>query len=786
MEIKRKTGALVLVIFLLGFADLLLAQEQLSDNLPMIDTGDTAWMIVATALVMLMTVPGLAIFYGGLSKQKDVLNTIAMSFIAFAIVSVLWVICGYTFTFGDDLWGIIGYPAKLLLSGVGVSSVSDFAKTIPEFIFVTYQLTFAAITVALVSGALIERIKFSAWILFCIFWMIFVYVPIAHWVWGGGFLAKLGALDFAGGTVVHINAGVAALVGVLILGKRLEVSLLPHNLPMVAIGTGLLWFGWFGFNAGSALAASGLASAAFINTNTATAMSAISWMFSEWIFSKRPTILGIASGAVAGLVAITPAAGFVNIKGAIAIGMLAGIVPFFAVAYVKPKLGYDDALDVFGIHGVAGILGAILTGIFADPAINEAGKGLLYGNPSQLLIQIIAVVITITYVSIVTALIFLLIRTIVGLRVDPDDEISGLDQSCHGEKSYNLHIGRLILIPLIFGVLTRAEASELKTELLGTLNVNGTVSVYTLYPGDDKGIHYDAGSALFVVSKNAEPVGFTIKGGAYAFPVVGVGISGTTSSTDLFSPIPVAYLELAPAKGFSLQVGKLHTLLGYESPFTYNNNHIQRGLIWNMQPIFHNGVRLSYASDLLAINVGVNDGFYSLSASRPRPAFEGGLSVTPVEGFSLLFNFILPDKGSVPNKTSYPANKRLLNIIAVYTVGPVAGGVDLMYAEAPRNADAGVPEVAKAIGGCTHISYRLKSFAVSGRVEYVMDNEDGANDLVGLGDGNRGWTFTLTPAWTSEQLFIKGEFSYVRAEKPFTQNNKNVQPRLGVEVGFVF
>ena len=251
-----------------------------------IDTGDTAWMIVATALVMLMTIPGLALFYGGLAKRKDALNTIAMSFVTFCIVSVLWVIYGYTFAFGTDISGIIGLPAKLLLAGVGANSITDLAKTIPEYIFIVYQLTFAAITVALASGAYIERMKFSAWILFSVLWMTFVYLPIAHWVWGGGFLAKLGALDFAGGTVVHINAGIAALVGALVLGKRREMTLIPNNLTMVVTGAGLLWFGWFGFNAGSALAANGLAGAAFINTNTATAVAAVVWMFTEWLYSK--------------------------------------------------------------------------------------------------------------------------------------------------------------------------------------------------------------------------------------------------------------------------------------------------------------------------------------------------------------------------------------------------------------------------------------------------------------------------------------------------------------------
>jgi len=423
-----------------GAAVFLLPSFAYAQEAPKIDTGDTAWMIVATALVMLMTIPGLALFYGGLSKRKDTLNTIAMSFVTFCIVSFLWVIYGYTLAFGTDISGIIGSPSKLFLTGVGVNSIADAAKTIPENIFIVYQLTFAAITVAIASGAYIERMKFSAWILFSILWMTFSYLPVAHWVWGGGFLAKLGALDFAGGTVVHINAGIAAIIGALVLGKRREMTLIPNNLTMVATGAGLLWFGWFGFNAGSALSASGLAGAAFINTNTATAVAAVAWMFTEWLYSKKPTILGLASGAVAGLVAITPAAGFVNIKGAIIIGIIAGVVPYFAVAKLKPKLGYDDTLDAFGIHGVAGTLGAILTGVFADPSINEAGKGLLYGNPGQLITQLIAVVVTMVYVAIVTFVIFMLIKLFVGLRVDVEDEIIGLDESQHGEKAYNLHV----------------------------------------------------------------------------------------------------------------------------------------------------------------------------------------------------------------------------------------------------------------------------------------------------------------------------------------------------------
>ncbi len=404
---------------------------------PKIDTGDTAWMIVATALVMLMSIPGLALFYGGLAKRKDSLNTMAMTFVTFCIVSVLWVVYGYSFSFVGDVRGLIGNASRLFLKGIGPNSISDAAKTIPEYIFIAYQLTFAAITVALASGAYIERMKFSAWLLFSVIWMTVVYLPVAHWVWGGGFLAKLGALDFAGGTVVHINAGIAALVGALMLGKRREKAIMPGNLTLVVTGAGLLWFGWFGFNAGSALAASGLAGAAFINTNTATAVAALAWMVVEWMHSGKPTVLGLASGAVGGLVAITPAAGYVNISGAIIIGIAAGVIPFFAVAKMKPYFGYDDTLDAFGIHGVGGTIGAILTGVFADPAINGA-KGLLYGNPGQLWTQLIAVAVTLVYSGVMTFIIFTVLKAVVGIRVDGEEEYVGLDESQHGEKAYNL------------------------------------------------------------------------------------------------------------------------------------------------------------------------------------------------------------------------------------------------------------------------------------------------------------------------------------------------------------
>jgi Amt family ammonium transporter len=430
--VKRMAVLAVLVLAALAFiAPAAMAQEAA----PKLDTGDTAWMIVATALVMLMSIPGLALFYGGLSKRKDSLNTMAMTFVTFCTVSLLWVVYGYSMAFGPDVGGFIGGLGKAFLHGVGTASLSG---TIPEYVFIVFQLTFAAITVALASGAYIERMKFSAWVIFSVLWMTLVYVPVAHWVWGGGFLMKMGALDFAGGTVVHINAGIAALVGALMLGRRKDKALIPGNLTLVVTGTGLLWFGWFGFNAGSALAANGLAGVAFINTNTAAAVAALSWMFVEWIHSGKPTVLGLASGAVAGLVTITPAAGFVNISGAIIMGILAGVVPFFSVAWMKPKFKYDDTLDAFGIHGVGGLLGAILTGVFADPAINEAGKGLLYGNAGQLWTQIVASFATIAYSGIVTLVIFLVLKYTVGLRVDAEEETMGLDESEHGERAYNL------------------------------------------------------------------------------------------------------------------------------------------------------------------------------------------------------------------------------------------------------------------------------------------------------------------------------------------------------------
>ncbi len=399
-----------------------------------IDTGNTAWMLISSALVVFMTVPGLALFYGGLDRSKSVLNTIAMSFVAFAIVTITWVAVGYSIAYGDDLGKFMGNPFQYVFAK-GVSGLSDSGY--PALLDVMFQLTFATITTALVSGSLVGRMKFSAWIIFCILWSIIVYPPIAHWVWGGGFLSEHGALDFAGGTVVHINAGIAGLVAALILGKRKDTSLMPNNVPLVALGAGILWFGWFGFNAGSALAADTVAVYAMLNTTVATSAALLAWMFVEWMDAGKPTVVGISSGIIAGLVAITPAAGFVNPVGALFIGAIAGVLAYLAVAKLKASLGYDDALDVFGIHGIAGIVGAILTGVFADPEVGGSA-GLLYGNPGQVLIQVVGVIATIVYSGVLTAIIVLIAKALTGLRVSEEEETEGLDSTQHAEKAYNL------------------------------------------------------------------------------------------------------------------------------------------------------------------------------------------------------------------------------------------------------------------------------------------------------------------------------------------------------------
>ena len=398
--------------------------------------GDTAWVLICSLLVLLMSIPAVAFFYGGLSKRKNVLNTIFLTFIAFAIVSVVWVAYGYQFAFGEpSLWGFIGSPSHFFLQGIGLD---DLTGTIPTLLFVMFQLAFAGLTAVLISGALVGRMKNKAWVLFVLIWISVVYVPVAHWVWGGGWLMQMGALDFAGGTVVHINSGISALAVALVLGKRKDTSLIPHNLGYAVLGAGLLWFGWMGFNGGSGLAADGLAANAIIVSNLSAAVALIVWCALDYYVVGKPTVLGAISGGVAGLVGITPAAGFVDAFGAICIGAGAAIISYCAIYYIKPRLGYDDALDVWGIHGMSGVWGAIATGIFAVPAIGGTA-GLIYGNANQVLIQIIGVVATMVYSFIISfVLAKVLDKALGGIRVDDTDEIGGLDTYLHEESAYNL------------------------------------------------------------------------------------------------------------------------------------------------------------------------------------------------------------------------------------------------------------------------------------------------------------------------------------------------------------
>jgi len=418
---------------------LLLAPFSSASAADVLNTGDTAWMIVATALVMMMTPAGLALFYGGMSRYKNLLNTYAMTFVSYCLASVIWMTWGYTIAFGPDKAGIIGGLDNLFMNGISVNSLSG---TIPTFVFALFQMTFAGITVALVLGSIVDRMKFSSWIVFVVLWLTFIYSPMAHWVWGGGWMANMGTLDFAGGTVVHINAGVAGLVLSFFVGKRIgygKEAMFPSSISLTALGAAMLWFGWFGFNAGSQLAADGVAASAFLVTNTSAAMGALSWMFVEWMVNKKPTVLGIASGVVAGLVAITPAAGFVNFPASMVIGLVAGIFGFYSVAVLKKKIGYDDSLDAFGVHGMCGIWGALATGIFANPSVNEAGKGLLYGNPKQLYIQIVSIVGTAVFTAIGTVIVVYITKLITGgLRVDEESEIEGLDNALHGERAFEI------------------------------------------------------------------------------------------------------------------------------------------------------------------------------------------------------------------------------------------------------------------------------------------------------------------------------------------------------------
>ena len=404
-----------------------------------INQADTVWILISAALVMLMT-PGLALFYGGMVRRKNILSTFMMSFVCLGLVSLLWILYGYSLSFGADHGGFIGGLNFIGLKNVGQDPSSVYATTVPQLAFMAFQAMFAIITVALISGAVVERIKFSGLILFSALWMTLVYCPVAHWVWGsGGWLAKLGVLDFAGGSVVHINAGVSALALALLLGKRRGFpaeAMEPNNIPLVVLGAGLLWFGWFGFNAGSALRADGLAANAFVTTNTSAAAGAFTWMVISWIY-RRPTILGVVTGAVAGLATITPAAGYVSPLAAMAIGIAAAIVCYYCMLLLKTKLGFDDSLDVFAVHGIGGILGMLSVGVFATLAVNPAGaNGLIFGSGAQLLKQFIAILCVGAYAFTVTWLLGKLVSVTVGLRVGQSEESVGLDISQHGERAY--------------------------------------------------------------------------------------------------------------------------------------------------------------------------------------------------------------------------------------------------------------------------------------------------------------------------------------------------------------
>lgn len=404
---------------------------------PTLDVGNTAFMIVATVLVILMTIPGLALFYGGLVRQKNMLSVLMQVFVVFSMVSVLWAAYGYSMAFSEGNM-IVGGLSKAFLAGITPDTLSG---SIPEYVFLTFQLTFAAITPALIVGGFAERMKFSAVLLFMALWVTFAYVPIAHMVWGGGYLAELGAKDFAGGTVVHINAGVAALIGALILGKRIgygKEAMPPHNLVMTMIGAALLWVGWFGFNVGSELAADGIAGMVLINTQLATGSAVLGWIFAEWLFRGKPSMLGAASGAVAGLVAITPACGFIGPMGSIILGFTASFISLWGVTKLKSALGYDDSLDVFGVHGLAGIWGAVGTGVLMAPGLGGVGyaDGVTMGG--QVTTQIIAVVVTLVWTGIVSVILYKVVDAVVGLRVSEEYEREGLDTTEHGERAYSM------------------------------------------------------------------------------------------------------------------------------------------------------------------------------------------------------------------------------------------------------------------------------------------------------------------------------------------------------------
>ncbi|MCQ2977150.1 MAG: ammonium transporter [archaeon] len=401
----------------------------------LLSTGNTAWVLISTIMVLMMSIPGLAFFYGGLSKRKNVLNTMFLSLIAFAVVSVIWIVFGYQSSFStNSFMGIIGIPTGFMMEAI---SLDHLTGSIPTLVFAAFQLTFAALTAALVSGSVVGRMKTGPWIVFTLLWSALVYIPLVHWIWGGGWLMGLGALDFAGGVAVEVNSGFSALALALVLGKRKDASLIPHNLGYSILGAGFLWFGWMGFNGGSALAANGLAGSAILVSNTAAAVALITWVILDIIKIGKPTVLGAITGAVAGLVAVTPASGFISLGGSIPLGIGASLISYFAIYYLKEKFGYDDALDVFGVHGLAGVWGLIATGLFASPAINGIA-GLFYGNPGQLTIQIISVIVPAAYAFIVSFVLAKVLDKTMGLRVEDKVEVGGLDSHLHKESGYRL------------------------------------------------------------------------------------------------------------------------------------------------------------------------------------------------------------------------------------------------------------------------------------------------------------------------------------------------------------
>lgn len=431
---------LIAVTFLTTLPALAWAEEAAAEAAPAIDTGDTAFILVSAAIVLLMT-PGLALFYGGMSRKKNVLSTIMYSFIAMGIISIQWVFFGYSLAFGPDLGHIVGSLQWFGLNGVGVDPNPDYSATIPHQLFMIFQMVFAIITPAIISGSVAERMRFPAYLIFIVAWATLIYDPVAHWVWGvGGWLRELGALDFAGGTVVHIISGVSGLVAALIIGKRKGYGsepMIPHNLPMTITGAALLWFGWFGFNAGSSLAAGSLTTIAFVNTHIATAAGMMSWVIVEWLRHGKPTVLGAASGAIAGLVAITPACGFVTPMSSVIIGLVVGVICYLAVSTLKAKLGYDDSLDAFGIHGIGGTWGALATGLFASKAVNEAGNnGLFYGNPDQVVTQLIGIAASWAIGAVGTFIILKVINVFCKLRATDAEQEAGMDFTQHGEDAY--------------------------------------------------------------------------------------------------------------------------------------------------------------------------------------------------------------------------------------------------------------------------------------------------------------------------------------------------------------